>query len=67
MHVNQEGAIGKYVLTLISGDLDYQLVKQTIEWKAPARFDQVPKASVYAKHLGNTSFTIGTVFRLAER
>ena len=26
---------------LFSGELDFQLVKQTIEWKAPARFDQV--------------------------
>src|ERR1043166_2954788 len=25
---------------LISGSLDYQLVKLTLEWKAPARFDQ---------------------------
>ena len=24
---------------LFSGELDFQLVKQTIEWKAPARFD----------------------------
>ena len=26
---------------LINGDLDFQLVKQTTEWNAPARFDQV--------------------------
>ncbi len=38
------------------GNLDFQLVKQTIEWKAPARFDQV---------LGNTSFTILVEFRIA--
>ena len=52
---------------LISGDLDYQLVKQTIEWKAPARFDQVLEVSVRATKLGNTSFTIGTEFRIAWR
>jgi len=50
---------------LISGSIDYQLVKQTLEWKVPARFDQVLELSVYAKHLGNTSFTLVTEFRLA--
>lgn len=50
---------------LISGELDYQLVRQTIEWKAPARFDQVLEASVRAPRLGNTSFTIATEFRIA--
>lgn len=50
---------------VISGDLDYQLVKQTFEWKAPARFDQVLELSVYAKNLGNTSFTLFTEFRIA--
>ncbi|MBZ5590703.1 MAG: acyl-CoA thioesterase [Acidobacteriia bacterium] len=50
---------------LISGAFDYQLVKLTIEWKAPARFDQVLELSVSAAQLGNTSFTIATEFRLA--
>lgn len=50
---------------LQTGELDYQLVKQTIEWKAPARYDQVIEASVAAKHLGNTSFTLATEFRIA--
>src|SRR6266536_3430781 len=30
----------------ITGPLDFQLVKQTIEWKAPARFDQVLELSM---------------------
>jgi acyl-CoA thioester hydrolase len=30
------------------GELDFQLVKQTIEWKAPARFDQVLELSIAA-------------------
>jgi acyl-CoA thioester hydrolase len=38
------------------------LVKLTLEWKAPARFDQV---SIYTTHLGNTSFTAVTEFRIA--
>jgi len=50
---------------LFSGELDFQLVKQTIEWKAPARFDQVLEVSVYAKTLGNTSFTLAADFRIA--
>jgi acyl-CoA thioester hydrolase len=49
----------------VDGDLDFQLVKQTIEWKAPARFDQVLELSIAAAHLGNTSFTLRTEFRIA--
>ncbi|MDD5284623.1 MAG: thioesterase family protein [Desulfuromonadaceae bacterium] len=44
---------------------EYHLVKQTIEWKAPARFDQVLELSVYLQHLGTTSFTIITDIRVA--
>lgn len=50
---------------LIAGTLDFQLVKQTIEWKAAARFDQVLELRVGAARLGNTSFTISTEFRAA--
>ena len=52
---------------VVSGIIDYQLVKLTIEWKAPARFDQVLELSVYASRVGNTSFTVITEFRLAGR
>lgn len=48
-----------------TAELDYQLVKQTIEWQAPARYDQVLEVSVAPKHLGNTSFTLATEFRIA--
>jgi acyl-CoA thioester hydrolase len=48
-----------------SGDLDYQLVKQTTQWRAPARYDQVLEIAVLTKHVGNTSFTLATEFRLA--
>jgi acyl-CoA thioester hydrolase len=51
--------------SFVDGPLDYQLVKQTLEWKAPARFDQVLEVAVWAKHLGNTSFTLVTDFRFA--
>ncbi len=50
---------------LLSEELDYQLVKQTLEWKASARFDDVLEISVWAKQLGNTSFTLATEFRVA--
>ena len=50
---------------LMSGELDFQLVKQTTEWKAPARFDDVLALGVSARHLGNTSFALATEFRIA--
>jgi acyl-CoA thioester hydrolase len=50
---------------LIEGPLDCQLVKQTLEWKAPARFDQVVEVAVAAARLGNTSFTLHAEFRIA--
>jgi acyl-CoA thioester hydrolase len=50
---------------LINGDLDFQLVKQTTEWRASARFDQVLALSISAMHLGRTSFTLKTEFRIA--
>lgn len=45
--------------------LDFQLVKQTTQWRAPARYDQVLELSVATRHLGTTSFTLATEFRLA--
>jgi len=54
-----------YEKEMQTGDLDYQLVKQTTEWRAPARYDQVLEISVCTKHLGNTSFTLATEFRIA--
>lgn len=54
-----------YEKEMQSGELDYQLVKQTTEWRAPARYDQVLEISVSTKHLGNTSMTLATEFRIA--
>ena len=54
------GVLGDF----ISGPLDFQLVKQTVEWKAPARFDQVLELRIAATRLGTSSFTIGTEFRI---
>jgi acyl-CoA thioester hydrolase len=50
---------------LINGSFDFQLVKQTVEWKAPAHFDDVLEVSVYASRLGHTSFTLMAEFRIA--
>jgi acyl-CoA thioester hydrolase len=50
---------------LINGDLDFQLVKQTTEWRASARFDQVLALAISVQHLGRTSFTLKTEFRIA--
>lgn len=55
-----------YGEALASGELDYQLVKQTLEWKAPARFDDVVEARVRTLKLGTTSFTLGVDFRRAQ-
>jgi acyl-CoA thioester hydrolase len=55
------GVLGDF----ITGPLDFQLVKQTVEWEAPARFDQVLELRIAATRLGTTSFTIGTAFRVA--
>ncbi len=54
-----------YGEAVAEGTLDFQLVKQTLEWKRPARFDQVLEVTVSARRLGTTSFTVGTEFRLA--
>src|SRR6185503_7672998 len=51
----------------VTGALDFQLVKQTIEWKAPARFDQVLELGIVPVRLGNTSFTFRTDVRIAGR
>jgi acyl-CoA thioester hydrolase len=55
------GALGDFV----TGPLDFQLVKQSVEWKAPARYDHVLELRIAATRLGTTSFTIGTEFRIA--
>lgn len=50
---------------MLAGGFDFQVVKQTTQWQAPARFDDVLELSVYTTHLGNTSFTLMTEFRIA--
>lgn len=52
-------------VAMINGSIDYQVVKQTVEWKASAHFDEIIELTVAAKSLGNTSVTITTEFRIA--
>lgn len=54
-----------YGNALSNGELDYQLVKQTTEWKAPIHFDAVIEIGVQPLHLGNSSFTMACEFRIA--
>jgi acyl-CoA thioester hydrolase len=54
-----------YEKEIQTAELDYQLVKQTTEWRAPARYDQVLEISVASTRLGTTSFTLQTEFRIA--
>lgn len=66
-------AMGEFLRTLgygaelASGELDFQLVKQTTEWRAPARFDDVLEATVRAGRLGNTSVILLTGFRISGK
>jgi acyl-CoA thioester hydrolase len=56
--VAEPGAVG----------LNIRLVRQLIEWKEPARFDDVIEAEVRTLKVGTTSFTLATVFsRRADR
>ena len=50
---------------MISGEFDFQLVKQTIEWSAPARLDDVLEITVQLQRLGTTSFILAAEFRRA--
>lgn len=66
-------AIGEFIRAIgygdemVSGELDFQLVKQTTEWKAPLRYDDVAEISVSTQQLGTTSFTLACEFRIAGR
>ncbi|MDB5969043.1 MAG: acyl-CoA thioesterase [Hydrocarboniphaga sp.] len=56
-----------YASQTVSGAMDWQLVRQTIEWEAPARFGDVLEISVSTARLGTTSFTLGFDFRVVGR
>ena len=47
------------------GTFELQTVRQVVEWKAPARFDDVIEISIWASRLGNTSVTLCCELRRA--
>jgi acyl-CoA thioester hydrolase len=62
-------AVNEYIRTLfgdyqhlLDQDLDIQVVSLTVNWKAPATFDDVLEARIKAGRLGNTSFTLHLEF-----
>lgn len=63
-------AINEYIRTLfgdyqrlLERDLDIQVVSMTLNWKAPAKFDDVLCVDVQPGRLGNSSFTLSLGFR----
>jgi acyl-CoA thioester hydrolase len=59
-------AVGEYTravflhVDLPPGGIDWRLVKQTIEWRAPARHDDVLDIRVRTLRIGTTSFALAT-------
>jgi acyl-CoA thioester hydrolase len=47
------------------GTFELQIVRQAIEWKSPACFDDVLEVSVWVPRMGTTSFTLSTEIRRA--
>lgn len=52
-------AIGFSYPTLFELNLDCQVAKLTLEWQAPARFDDVIEIRVRTLKTGNSSFVLG--------
>lgn len=46
-----------------STGIDWRLVKQTTEWRAPARYDDVLDLRIRTLRVGTTSFTLHTEYR----
>jgi acyl-CoA thioester hydrolase len=49
------------------GTFEFQVAKLLIEWKAPARFDDVLDIAVRVATLGTTSFTLSFEIRVAGK
>jgi len=50
---------------MFDGTFEIQTVRQAVEWKSPARFDDVLEVSVWTSRLGTTSFTLSFELRRA--
>ncbi|MCM0614155.1 acyl-CoA thioesterase [Marinobacter sediminum] len=62
-------SVNEYIRTLfgdyqhlLDQDLDIQVVSLTVNWKAPAKFDDVLEARIRPGRIGNTSFTLHIEF-----
>jgi len=49
----------------MDGTFEIQTVRQVIEWKSPARFDDVLEVSAWVSRVGTTSFTLAAEMRRA--
>jgi acyl-CoA thioester hydrolase len=49
----------------MNGSFETQTVRQLVEWKAPARFDDVLEIAVWVSRIGDTSFTLSFEIRRA--
>ena len=49
---------------VFGGGLDYRLVKQVIEWRSPARHDDIVEIAVSAGRVGTTSFGLAMDLRV---
>jgi acyl-CoA thioester hydrolase len=50
---------------VFDGTFESQTVRQAVEWKAPARFDDVLEVAVWTSRVGATSFTLRFELRRA--
>ncbi len=50
---------------MFDGTFEFQVVRLLVEWKGPARFDDVLEISVTTEKLGTTSFTLGYTLKRA--
>lgn len=62
-------AVNEYIRTLfgdyqnlLDQNMDIQVVSLTINWRSPARFDDVLRATILPGRLGNTSFALDLEF-----
>jgi acyl-CoA thioester hydrolase len=53
-------------VTASEAGLDWRLRRQTLEWRAPGRFDDVLEARVSTVAVGTTSFTLRTDFHRGD-
>ncbi len=49
----------------LDGTFEIQTVRQVIEWRSPARIDDVLEISAWVSRIGTTSFTLSTEMRRA--